>query len=148
MLGAFGSCSAGSSGSVELGAPAAGMWLFEPSPAAMKAAPFGLLCSRFGLRKIHPNTNLFVADSVVEGLPGKWMEIVEVLPFASNIIKSFASRYGRADVAVRNFPLTAAQLGAHLKIKPGGMLRVVGVTLRGSGRTASQQSQSLLILRK
>lgn len=136
------------SASVELGDPVAGMWLFEPSPAAMKAAPFALLCSRFGLRKIHPNTNLFVADSVVEGLPGKWMEIVEVLPFASNVIKGFALRYGHADVAVRNFPLTAAQLGARLKIKPGGLLRVVGVTLRGSGRTASQQSQSLLILRK
>lgn len=136
------------SAAVELGDPKSGMWLFEPSPAAMKAAPFALFCSRFGLRKLHPNTHLFVADRPVEGLPGKWLEIAEVLPFASKVIKNMGARIGRADVAVRNFPLTAAQLASRLKIKPGGTHRLIGVTLRGSGRTASQQTQTLLLLRK
>ena len=65
-------------------------WLFEPSPAAMKSKPFGVLCTRYGLVKFHPNTHLFVGDAPVEGLPGRWYEIEEVAEFSSSAINRLA----------------------------------------------------------
>lgn len=133
---------------IDFAHPVAGMWLYEPSPATMKAAPFGILSERFGLKKLHPNTHLFVTDTPQPSLPGRWHELIEVLDFSSKNIKNFAHGYPKADVAVRNFPLSAFLLREKLKVKAGGEVRVVGVTLRGDGRTASQGNQALLVLKK
>lgn len=109
-------------------APQAGGYLFEPSPSAMKAAPWGILCHRYGLRKLHPNTHLFTAPAPVEGLPGKWRLIEEVIDFSSSTAKQLAKRIPQADVATRNFPLQAPELAKKLRIKSGGDLRLIGVT--------------------
>lgn len=109
-------------------APVAGNYLFEPSPSAMKAAPWGILCHRHGLRKLHPNTHLFTAPAPVDGLPGKWRLIEEVIDFSSSTAKQLAKRIAQADVATRNFPLSAPDLAKKLRIKAGGDLRLVGVT--------------------
>lgn len=110
------------------GVPAPGEWLFEPSPAAMKGAPFKLLCERFGLRKLHVNTHLYYADRPDYSLPGKWHAITEVLPFSSSLAKEMSRKKMRADVATRNFPIPAAELCKRLGIKGGGMCRIVGAT--------------------
>lgn len=130
------------------GNPHTSDWLFEPSPASMKGAPWGILCHRFRLQKVNVNTHLFVATQPVADLPGTWYEIEDVVEFSSKHIKSFATRWPKADVAVRNFPLKAEELAKRLKVKPGGGYRVIGATLSGANRTASQKNQALLVLRK
>jgi len=122
-----------------------GQWLFEPSPAAMKSKPFGVLCSRYGLVKFHPNTHLFVGDAPVEGLPGRWYEIEEVAEFSSSAIKSISKRGMSADVAVRNFPLKAEEFQKRLKIKPGGLRRIIGATISASDST---EKRMIFILKK
>lgn len=116
------------------GIPVATQWLFEPSPAAMKAAPYSLLSKRHALTKLHVNTHLYFADVPDNTLPGTWHEILEVLPFSSSMAKQMARKKMRADVAVRNFPLSAADLSRRLCISGGGELRIVGVTATDSNR--------------
>lgn len=116
--------------------PSAGEYLFEPGPAAMKAQPFATLCARHGLKKLHPNTHLFTAPAPVENLPGTWHRISTVEEFSSSGSKRFASMTLQADVAVRNFPLTAAELQKKLKIKSGGSLRLYGVTAGDSNASS------------
>lgn len=111
--------------SANYGMPSAGDYLFEPSPAAMKARPFALLCQRHGLRKIHPNTNLFVSAAPVEGLPGKWYAISEVNDMSSSTIRNLSRRFDKVDIAVRNYPITPEQLHRKLKIKAGGNCRLM-----------------------
>lgn len=108
--------------------PSVGDYLFEPGPAAMKAQPFSILCSRHALRKLHRNTHLFTAPAPVEGLPGKWHRIEGIEEFTSASAKQMSRRGIQGDVAVRNFPLTAPELQKRLKIKSGGNLRLFGVT--------------------
>lgn len=129
-------------------APKVGEWLFEPSAATMKAAPWSILINQYALKKLHPNTHLFVADAPIPSLPGRWYEITDIVDYASKNIKRFASVYPKADIAVRNFPISASELQKKLKVKPGGDIRVIGVTLNGSARTISQGSQALLVLEK
>lgn len=110
------------------GIPSVGDCLFIPYPSTIKAAPFKLLAQRFDLKKISGNTHLYFANSRREGFPGEVFEVVEALPFASGVIKRFASRYPRINVAVRNFGMTADALRSKLKVKDGSDLRVIGVT--------------------
>ena len=107
----------------------------------MKAAPFKLLCERFDIGELHPNTHLYVSPRKIDGFPGKRYRIEAVIPYASKYIKRFAKEYPAASVSVRNFPCTAAALRAKLKVKESDTVKVAGVTLKGG-------SQMLLVMRK
>lgn len=111
--------------------PVAGEYLYEPSPGVMKAGPFKLLCARFDVGALHPNTHLYVSERSIEDFPGKRYLIEAVIPYGSKYIKRFAKDYPAASVSVRNFPCTAAQLRAKLKVKEGDAVKVTGVTLKG-----------------
>lgn len=118
-----------SEAAVVYGSPESGDSLFVPYPSTVKAAPFKLLSERFDTRKLSGNTHLYIADGRRDGFPGETFTIVETLPFASSVIKRFASRYPRINVATRNFGMTADALRGRLKVKDGGDKRVIGVTL-------------------
>lgn len=111
--------------------PKTGEYLYEPSPAMMKAAPFKLLCERFDVGALHPNTHLYVSPRKLDGFPGKRYMIDAVIPYASKYIKRFTKEYPSASVSVRNFPIAAAALKAKLKLKEGDAVKVYGVTLKG-----------------
>lgn len=121
--------------------PVPGQWLFEPSPAAMKAAPFSLLSERYCMRKLHQNTHLYIADAPINRLPGKWHQIETVIPFSSSNLKQIARRKIKANVAVRNFPLKAEELTRRLGAVPGNDIRIVGAT-------CSNDVRILILLRK
>ena len=114
--------------------PTPGAYLYEPSPAIMKAAPFRLLCSKFDLAALHPNTHLYLSGKAIDGFPGKRYHIVEVIPYSSKHIKRFAKTYPAASVSVRNFPCTAAVLRNKLKVNESDNLKVVGATLKGGAQ--------------
>lgn len=111
--------------------PHVGEYLYEPSPAIMKAAPFKLLGQRFDIDALHPNTHLYVSKKEVKDFTGKRYKIDAVIPYSSKFIKRFSREYPSASVSVRNFPITAAALRNKLKVKEGDTLKVFGVTIKG-----------------
>lgn len=125
--------------------PEIGQYLYEPSPAAMKALPSKLLCQRFGLKKLHVNTHLFTSELPVETLPGKWYQIDDLNGVSSSKLKEIGRRIGRADVAVRNFPITPETLAKKLGIKNGGDSRVICCTVGGD---AHQSERGVLLTLK
>jgi len=112
--------------------PSAGQYLLEPSPATMKAAPFKLLCERFNATMIHPNTHLYTTDTIPTGFPGKVYRINDIQPYSSCNIKSMARQHIKANVAVRNFPISADALRSRLNIKKSGDTRITGITAADS----------------
>ncbi len=110
------------------GSPKVGEVLFEPYPAVMKAAPFRLLCERFGVDKISVSTHLYLSTDAVADFPGKCYRIIDVFAFDKKGIKAIAAAYPTLNIAVRNFPLAAEKLQAKLKIKTGGDLKMFAVT--------------------
>ncbi|MDE7396547.1 MAG: class I SAM-dependent methyltransferase [Muribaculum sp.] len=120
-----------------------GDWLYEPSAPVMKAAPWGLLCCRFGLKKLHPNTNLYVSDHRIEGFPGASWYVEAVLPFASGVLKRFSRQWPEINVSVRNFPMTADVLRRKLRVSDisDDSKKVIGVTV-------CDGKQQLLVLNK
>ncbi len=113
------------------GMPKAGMWVYEPLPPVMKAAPFNLLCQRYATQALAPNTHVYISDEPRPDFPGRARRIVEVLPYSSGVLKRFASRWPKADVAERNFSVGAAEVARKLKVRPGESPRVLAVTAVG-----------------
>lgn len=103
-------------------------YLLEPSPALMKAAPFKLLCSSFNIYAIHPNTHLYISDQIHRDFPGKAYLVKEVIPYTSSEIKRLKKVKLEADIAVRNFNISAESLKNKLGIKKSGNKRLMGIT--------------------
>ncbi|MDE6823996.1 MAG: class I SAM-dependent methyltransferase [Duncaniella sp.] len=108
--------------------PVAGGCLYEPYPAVMKAGGMKILSRRYGVARLHGNTNLFTSPFRVSSFPGAVFEILDVLPFSKQTVRTIGQKYQTINVATRNFPLTAPQLSAKLKTKDGGDRMLFGTT--------------------
>lgn len=101
-------------------------YIFEASPAFQKAGAFRLLGGRYGLKSLHPHTHLYYGAQAISDFPGKFYEIEDVLlPKASALAYSGIKS---ADLAVRNYPASVADLRKKLKLKDGGRHRIYAVT--------------------
>lgn len=105
-----------------------GDYIYEPYPAMMKVDSFKIIADTFSLNIFHPNTKLYYSSTAVDGFPGKRYKVVEVMPYASKIIKRFRSRYPAAEVAVRNFGIGADTLRTRLGVREAGPLRLYGLS--------------------
>lgn len=89
-------------------------YLFEPTPALMKAGGFKLLGQQFNVSKLHPHTHLFTSDQAVD-FPGRQFIIRQVFPY-----KPGKLGIAKANVSARNFPETVNTIRKRNKIQPGG----------------------------
>lgn len=114
--------------------PAVGEYLYEPYPAVMKSGGLKLLSARYGVAKLHPNTHIFTSETPVGNFPGEIFKITAIYPFSKQGIKTAVKDHPTANIATRNFPLSAPQLAAKLKIKECGDKMMFGLTAPDSTR--------------
>lgn len=110
------------------------MFLYEPHPAVMKMQPIKTLSERFNTIKLHQNTHIYVSAKIITDFPGDCYKINKIYPFSSRIIKDVAKDYPRANIAVRNFIMSADELRKRLKIKDDNKYRLYGVTISNGER--------------
>ena len=87
----------------------------------MKAGCFELLEERFGVRQIDRNSHLFVADADCPDFPGRRFTIERTTTMNKRALKDALEGIDRANITVRNFPLSVAELRKKLKLKDGGV---------------------------
>jgi len=97
----------------------AGLYLYEPSAAILKAGAYKLTAQRFGLHKLDVNTHLYSSDTFVPDFPGRVWKIVEKQDLK------------QANVLCRNYPLTPEQLKKKLRLRDGGTDFVIGCRVAG-----------------
>lgn len=95
-------------------------YLYEPGPAVLKAGAFRTIARRYHLRKLHPNSHLYTAPARVDAFPGRCFEVLRQTGFAKAEIRGFIGATRRANLAVRNFPMTVASLRRRLRVAEGG----------------------------
>lgn len=105
-----------------------GKYLYEPDASVMKAGCFGLLCRRYDVRQVGANSRLFISDSEVAGFPGRHFIVNAVSSMNKKELKAVLAGVEKANVAVRNFPLTVAELRKRLRLGDGGDVYVFGTT--------------------
>ena len=106
-------------------------YLYEPNPAVMKAGCFKLLTERFGVCKLHKNSNLYTSNQLITDFPGRIFEVVDWAPYNKKVNQTLLQGVEKASIAVRNFPLSVAELRRILKIKDGDIVYLFATTLKG-----------------
>jgi len=102
-------------------------FLYEPSPAMLKAGPYKTIANHFNINKLLPNSHLYTSQILVPHFLGRSFKIKEVIAFEKKNIKKFD--YQKANISVRNFPYKAEELKKMLKIKDGGEIYIFGTTI-------------------
>ena len=102
--------------------------LFVPNASVMKAGCFPEIETRFGIRQIGKNSHLFIGSEDIVGFPGRVFNILCVTTMNKKELKSALAGIDRANISVRNFPLSPEQLRKRLKIKDGGDIYLFATT--------------------
>ena len=110
-------------------------FLYEPNTAVLKGGASAVLTKRFGVSKLHPNSNLYCSDEFVGEFPGRKFRISFVCGFGKKEIKEHIAPLGKANLTVRNFPSSVAELRKKLKLREGGDTYIFATTL-ADGRHA------------
>lgn len=115
--------------------------LYEPDVTLMKAGAFGSLCARYPVWQLDVDTHLMTSDEWIPEFPGRVFEVEEMIPFSSKVLKRLKKEIPQANIAVRNFVMTADELRKKTGIKDGGEVYLFGAKVKDMG-------QMLLICRK
>lgn len=97
-----------------------GEYLYEPNASILKAGVQDSLCKDFGLKKLHPFSHLFTSGQKVEDFPGRCFRVVCVSDFSKRSLKEMLSGIVKANLTIRNFPSTVAELRKKWRLKEGG----------------------------
>lgn len=121
--------------------PEAKNYLYEPNASIMKAGCFDLVEERFGVTQIGPSSHLFVSEQQIADFPGRGFAIEAVGSMNKKDTKRLLNGMKQANIAVRNFPLTAPQLRKKLKLADGGTVYLFGTTMQGGGHVLLRTSK-------
>ena len=102
-------------------------YLYEPNAAILKAGSFKSLAVRYGLEKLHPHTHLYTSDIQLETFPGRCFQVAKVLSVKEAL--QLKNEMPKANVSVRNFPLSAEELRKKLKLADGGEVYLYGTMM-------------------
>ncbi len=103
-------------------------YLYEPNASVMKAGCFGLLTDRFPVKALATDSHLFVSSDLVEVFPGRRFAIDAITTMNKKELGRALKGITRANIATRNFPMTAQQLRQRLKLQDGGDCYIFGTT--------------------
>lgn len=103
-------------------------YLYEPGAALLKAGAYRILSERYGVKKLHPNSHLYTSDTEID-FPGRCFRVIAVSGFGKKELKSFLAGVDKANLTVRNFPSSVADLRKKLKLKEGGDVYLFATTL-------------------
>ena len=109
-------------------------YLYEPNAALMKAGCYKLLTTRYDVLKLHKNSHLYTSEQWIPQFPGRVFEVEGWTPYNKKVKQTLLSDVTKASIAVRNFPLSVAELRKTLKISDGDETFLFATTLRGEQR--------------
>ena len=109
-------------------------YLYEPNAAIMKGGFFAELSAQYGVSQIAQNSHLFVSEQRVEGFPGREFRIKAVTTMNKKELKQALQDIDRANISVRNFPMSVEALRQRLRLKDGGDVYIFATTTADGSR--------------
>lgn len=110
-------------------ASASATCIYEPHASILKAGLQDVLCERYAVEKLHPMSNLFVSSSPVQNFPGRGFEIVASCGFGKKELRAMLAGVAKANITVRNFPTSVAELRKKLRLAEGGDVYMFATTM-------------------
>ena len=116
-------------------------YLYEPHAALLKAGAFRSLSAHYKVDKLHPNSHLYTSATLVQGFPGRCFRVENVCRPEAKELRRIIGPEAKANLSVRNFPMTVADLRRKLKLTEGGDFYLFATTL-------ADHRKALLVTRK
>lgn len=110
-----------------------GKYLYEPNTSILKAGAFKSVASQFGVQKLHINSHLYTSENLIHDFPGRKFEVKDWFVPNKKNIKSLLAKTEKANISVRNFPMSVAQIRKKTGLKEGGELYLFATTV-GNGK--------------
>lgn len=104
-------------------------YIFEPNASILKAGGYRSIASLFQIEKLHPNSHLYTSDKPIINFPGRTFRIVSQSTFNKKEIKQKLGDLKKANITVRNFPASVAELRKRTKLEEGGSTYLFATTL-------------------
>lgn len=92
-------------------------YLYEPNAAILKAGGFKSIGQAHRLDKLHPHSHLYTSHELVD-FPGRRFRVEAKLPYSKKSMRGLGLE--KANISVRNFPQSVAQLRKRHSIGDGG----------------------------
>lgn len=100
-------------------------YLYEPNAALLKAGAFKLIAKEFDLQKLDPNTHLYTSKVLITGFPGKVFRILALVKPRPKSLSTYFPE-GKANVSVRNYPMSVQALRDATGLEDGGNRFLLG----------------------
>lgn len=104
-------------------------FLYEPNASILKAGAYRSLTQAYPVRKLHTSSHLYVSPHFIEDFPGRKFKVEAVSGFGKKELKAFLQGMEKANLTIRNFPSSVADLRKRLKLKEGGEDYLFATTL-------------------
>lgn len=104
-------------------------YLYEPNASILKAGAFRSLTQSYPVKKLHASSHLYTSSRFIDDFPGRKFKVEAVSGFGKKELKAFLAGMEKANLTVRNFPSSVAELRKRLKLKEGGEDYLFATTL-------------------
>ena len=106
-----------------------GAYLYEPNASILKAGAYRSLTQIYGVKKLHASSHLYTSPYYIEDFPGRRFQVEAVSSFGKKELKTLLQGLEKANLTIRNFPSSVADLRKRLKLKEGGECYLFATTL-------------------
>ena len=106
-----------------------GAYLYEPNASILKAGAYRSLTQTYACKKLHASSHLYTSEQFIEDFPGRRFKVEAVSGFGKKELKEFLQGMEKANLTIRNFPSSVADLRKRLKLKEGGEDYLFATTL-------------------
>lgn len=113
-------------------------YLYEPNASVLKGGAYKQIALKKGVKKLHTSSHLYTSDKVINDFPGRIFQVKAVYPFNGKLLKTIAREIPKANISVRNFPLTVNELRKRTHIVEGGDIYLFATTLSGDRKVIIQ----------
>ncbi len=110
-------------------------YLYEPNASILKAGAFKSVAQTYNLQKLHINSHLYTSDELVMNFPGRIFEVISFFTPNKKNIKNFSRETKKANITVRNFPMTVADIRRKTALEEGGDTYLFATTLFDGRKT-------------
>ena len=104
-------------------------YLYEPNASILKAGPYRSLTQTYPVNKLHASSHLYTSPYYIEDFPGRRFQVEAVSGFGKKELKTLLQGLEKANLTIRNFPSSVAELRKRLKLKEGGECYLFATTL-------------------
>ena len=118
-----------------------GAYLYEPNASILKAGAYRSLTQAYPVNKLHASSHLYTSPYYIKDFPGRRFQVEAVSGFGKKELKTLLQGLEKANLTIRNFPSSVAELRKRLKLKEGGECYLFATTL-------SDESKVLIKCRK